>query len=109
MLQGLLGSEDAERVLLFLLGRERGYGREIADFWKTTQTGVKRQLTRLENAGVLTSQSVGRTQVYTWNPRYPFAKELRALLTRAVELLPEADRERLTMDRRRPRRSGKPL
>ncbi len=109
MLKGLLGSEDAERVLLFLLSRQRGYGREIADFWKTTQTGVKRQLVRLESAGVLSSQPVGRTLVYTWNPRYPSARELAALLTRAIALLPEAERTRLTMTRRRPRRAGKPL
>jgi predicted ArsR family transcriptional regulator len=109
MLMGLVGSEDAERVLLFIQSRERGYGREIAAFWGTTQTGVKRQLERLESAGVLSSQPVGRTRVYTWSARYPFAKELQALLARAIAFLPSAERERLTMNRRRPRRTGKPL
>jgi predicted ArsR family transcriptional regulator len=109
MLNAILGSEDAERVLLFLLCRERGYGREIADFWRTTQTGVKRQLMRLEAQGVLSSQAVGRTRVYIWNARYPFRSELQALLARAIALLPQEERTRLTANRRRPRRSGKPL
>ncbi|MBA3684548.1 MAG: ArsR family transcriptional regulator [Planctomycetes bacterium] len=109
MLSGILGSEDAERVLLYILAREQGYGREISQFWGTTQTGVKRQLERLEAAGILMAQAVGRTRVYTWNPRYPFARELQALLARAVSLLPDTDRERLLMHRRRPRRTGKPL
>jgi hypothetical protein len=109
MLKGLLGSEDAERVLLFILSRERGYGREIAAFWKTNQTGVKRQLERLEFAGVLSSQTIGRTRVYTWNPRYAFVSELKALLSRAISFLPESDRSKLMMNRRRPRRADKPL
>ncbi len=109
MLAGILGSEDAERVLIYLLTRDRGYGREISDYWKTTQTGVQRQLARLEAAGILMAQPVGRTRVYTWNPRYPFLAELKALLTRALSFLPEAERDRLRRDRRRPRRTGKPL
>jgi hypothetical protein len=109
MLAGLLGTDDAERILLFILSRDRGYGREIADFWGSTQTGTKRQLERLEATGVLMSEPVGRARVYQWNPRYPFAMELKALLRRAIDLLPEADRKRLTTDHRRPRRAGKPL
>ncbi len=109
VLKGLLSSEDAERVLLYLQGRERGYGREIASFWQTAPTGVRRQLERLEAAGVLSSAAIGRARVYAWNPRYPFARELRALLARAIDLLPKDDQERLIMNRRRPRRLGKPL
>jgi hypothetical protein len=109
MLQGLIGSAEAERVLIFMQGRERGYGREIAAFWNTAQTGVKRQLERLEAAGVLVSEPIGRMRVFTWSPRYPFRRELRALLSRAIDLLPTSERERLLWNRRRPRRSGKPL
>jgi len=56
MLKALIGSEDAERVLLFLLSRQHGYCREIADFRKTTQTEVKRQLVRLASPGVVLSR-----------------------------------------------------
>ncbi len=109
MLRGIFASEDAERVLFYILARDRGYGREIADFWQTTQTGVKRQLERLEAAGMLIGHSVGRARVYAWNPRYPFLPEVKALLNRAVTFLPAGERARLMENRRRPRRTGKPL
>ena len=109
MLYGLLTSEDAERVLFFLIARDQGYGRQIADFCGTTQTGVRRQLVRFEAGGILIGQAVGRARVYSWNPRYPFLTELKALMTRAVTLLPESDRAKLLVNRRRPRRKGKPL
>jgi len=109
MLEGLLGSQDAERVLLFLAERGEGYGQQIADFWGSRIQGVQRQLDKFENAGALVSETVGRTRVYRWNPRWPFQDELRALLTKAIGFLPEAERQRLQLNRRRPRRRGKPL
>ncbi len=33
MIEVILGSENAERVLIFLLVREEGYASEIADFF----------------------------------------------------------------------------
>jgi DNA-binding transcriptional ArsR family regulator len=70
---------------------------------------VQRQLERLERAGLLVSLLKGRTRLFTWNPRYAFRKELRALLRRALESLPEEERQRYFTGRRRPRRTGKPL
>ena len=69
---------------------------------------VQRQLERFERAGALSSTLKGRTRIYTWNPRYPFLKELRALLARGLDALPPADRKRFFSERRRPRRAGKP-
>ena len=109
MLEALLGSIDAERVLLFLAARDHAYGREIASFWKTNVNGVQRQLNKLEVGGMLMSSLIGRTRVYEWNPRWPFGEELRALLVKAVLFLPDEVRTRLEQDRRRPRRRGKPL
>jgi hypothetical protein len=108
MLEGLLGSDDAERVLFFLAVRQRGYGREIADFWATRISGIQRQLDKLESGGVLIASPVGRTRVYEWNPRWPLHGELLTLLHRAVTFLPEDLRMRLMDNRRRPRRRGKP-
>ena len=33
MLEAVLGSEGAERVLMFLAARNKGYAKEISDFW----------------------------------------------------------------------------
>lgn len=109
MLEGLLGSDDAERVLLFLAARERGYGREIAAFWHTRINGVQRQLDKLEAGGILIASTVGRTRVYTWSPRWPFSDELKALLVKALGFLPDELSKRLVTDRRRPRRRSKPV
>ena len=69
---------------------------------------AQRQLERFERAGALVSSLQGRTRLYTWNPRYAFRRELRALLRKALDQLPAAERRRYFTDRRRPRRTGKP-
>ena len=109
MLQSLLGSLDAERVLLYLSARGSGYGREIAEFWQTNSSGIQRQLDKLEAGGVLTGEAIGRTKVYRWNERWPFHTELKALIQKATSLMPDQERTRLLDHRRRPRRLGKPL
>jgi predicted transcriptional regulator len=109
MLEPLLGSATSEKVLIFLLARNEGYAREIARFFDTGLSAVQKQLEKLELGGVLVSRTAGRTRLYTFNPRYPFLRELRSLLDKAMTFYPEEERERLLMNRRRPRRRGKPL
>ncbi|MCE9616729.1 MAG: helix-turn-helix domain-containing protein [Lentisphaerae bacterium] len=109
MLEPLLGSANSERVLLFVHSRGEGYATEIAAFYDTDLFGIQAQIEKLERGGVLVSRKVGRTRVVSFSPRYPFLKELRSLLTKALHFYPEEDRKRLVVIRRRPRRSGKPL
>lgn len=109
MLSPLLGSENSERVLIFILKREEGYAREIARFFDVALYAIQKQLEKLEKGGILVSRKVGRTRLYDYNPRYPFLKELTALLEKAYSFYPEDVREKLEMNRRRPRRKGKPL
>ncbi len=109
MLQAILGSKSSERVLVFLLARDEGYATEIARFYGAKLYAIQKQLDKLEAAGVLVSRTAGRTRLYTFNPRYPFLDELKALLGRALSFYPADQRERLVMNRRRPRRRGKPI
>lgn len=109
MLEPLLGSTSKERVLLYLYARERGYARQIAEAFDTGVTPIQNQLEALEAANVIWCEPQGRTRVYTLNPRYPFLAELKALLARALEFYPPDEQEWLRDNRRRPRRSGKPL
>jgi predicted transcriptional regulator len=109
MIESLLGSKNAERVLLYLLARNEGYTREIARFWGADPDSTQKQLARLERGGVLDSKSVGRTRVYRFNPRYSFLKELKALLHKALSFYSPDEQERLLVVRRRPRRKDKPL
>ena len=109
MLSPLLGSKNSERVLIFILKREEGYAREITRFFDVALYAIQKQLEKLEKGGVLVSKKVGQTRLYEYNPRYPFLKELSALLEKAYSFYPEDVRENLEMNRRRPRKQGKPL
>lgn len=108
MLTPLLGSIDSERALVFILAREKGYPTEIASFFDTNLYRIQKQLDKLEAGQVVVSQTAGRTRLYTFNPRYPFLSELKSLLEKALSFYPEDVREALLMNRRRPRRRGKP-
>ena len=109
MIEVLLGSKNAERVLVFLFVREEGYAREIARYFETDLKSIQGQLDKLERGGVLISREVGKTRPYTFNPRYPFLNELKALLEKAFSFYPAREQEELTMNRRRPRARGKAL
>jgi hypothetical protein len=109
MLKPLFGTENSERVLIFLLTRNEGYAREIAQFFDTNLFGIQRQLDKLESGGVLVSRTAGRTRLYQFNPRYPFLNELKQLLEKALTFYPEDVRENLMTNRRRPRKRDKPL
>jgi len=109
VLEPILGSSSCEKVLIFLLSRGEGYAREIARFFATDLDPIQKQLIKLEAGAVLVSRAVGRTRLFSFNPRYPMIDELRALLEKTLQFYPEDMRERLLMDRRRPRRRGKPL
>jgi len=109
MLEPIVGSKSKEQVLLFLIARETGYATEIARFFEADLYAIQKQLERLENTEVLVSRHVGRTRVYQFNPRYPFLYELKSLLEKVLSYYPEEIKERLVMNRRRPRKKDKPL
>lgn len=109
MIEVLLGSKNAERVLIYIVTRGAGYAREIASFYETDLKPVQMQLDKFEKGGVLVSRSVGRTRPYEFNPRYPFLNELQALLEKALSFYPANEQEELKMNRRRPRAKGKTL
>lgn len=109
MIEGLVGNATAEKVLLYLEQYGDGYASAIADTFEGVSVSMAlAQLRRFEAAGLLVSRLQGRTRVFTWNPRYPFGAEVRALLRKALAALPESERSRYFAGRRRPRRSGEP-
>ena len=109
MFEAILGSTSKERVLIYLGVREQGYARDIARFFNASVTPIQKQLEALEEQNVLYSQEQGRTVLYSLNPRYPVIKELRVFLEKALTFYPPEEQEKLLMNRRRPRRKGKPL
>ena len=109
MLETLLGSVSKERVLMYLVARKNGYSREIAKFFETDLTPIQKQLKNLENANILVSHTVGRTRVFSLNPRYPFYQEISNLIEKAIQFLHESEKDKLLVFRTRPRRTGKEL
>lgn len=109
MIEVLLGSKNSERVLIYLFAREEGYAREIARFYDADLKSIQMQLDKFEKGGVLVSREVGRTRPYAFNPRYPFLKEVKSLLEKALSFQPQEEQDKLTMNRRRPRARGKAL
>ncbi len=109
MIESLVGSLNKEKVLIFLQSRQEGYAREIARFYGTDLYNVQTQLDKLETGGILVSRLVGRTRLYTFNPRFALLAELKALLEKTLSFYPKNIQMELTENRRRPRRRGKPL
>lgn len=77
MLEPLLGSKSSEKVLIFIEVFGEGYAREISQFFEINLDPIQKQLDKLEAGGILVSFVKGRTRIYTFNPRYPFLKELK--------------------------------
>ena len=109
MLEAILGSVTAEKVLLYQQSCGQAYGREIAATFDISNSQVQEQLLKLESGGLLVSQLVGRTGLYQWNPRNPLVPPFRALLEVALDSLPAAEQQRFLRKWTRPRRSGKAL
>lgn len=109
MLESLFGNSTIEKILYFVSVYGEAYAKQMSDIFSIPVNGIQQQLRRLEEGGVFVSQLKGKTRLYQFNPRYPFLKELKALLDKAVSLLQENEIEKYYRRRARPRRRGKRL
>ncbi len=108
-LANFFGSGAAEAALLHLFHYGETYGRAVATDMEIALQPVQRQLDRFEQCGVLVSREVGRTRLYTWNPKSPFSALLREMVKVQYEAIPLEQRQVLFQARRRPRAKGKPV
>jgi len=108
-LDALFGSRSAAQVLLFLQNYGEGHALRISRTFDVSNTAIRRQLERLEAEGILVSTKVGRTRLFTWNPRNPTVADLRDFLEAELARLPKQTIQRYFRQRQRPRRTGKPL
>jgi len=109
MLEGIFGNVIVEKVLFTLYVYGEGYPLGMAKTFKEPVNRLQQQLKRLENAGIIVSRLIGKVRIYTFNPRYPFLEEIKALIAKAYEFLPEKEKDAYYKKRTRPRRAGKPL
>lgn len=109
LLKGILRAESQEKILIYITLNGSGYGKAVADFFGLSQNSVQKQLIRLEEDGVIVGRSIGQLREYTFNPRYLFLEELKALLQKAYQSYPQEIVTELLMQRKRPRKSGKTI
>ena len=110
MLEVLFGSKNAERVLQYLLSKESGYIREIAQFYEVSPSVIKKQLDKFELANIIVGKNLANIRMYELNKRYPFYEELVALLKKARTTYSNEERIKLVRkERTRPRANNKPL
>ena len=95
--------------MLYLVHYGEVFPTGVARDLDLTLSAVQRQLEKFEAAGLLVSRLVGRTRVYTFNPKQPAARKLQELVELFYEALPLGERQKRFGKRRRPRRKGKPV
>jgi predicted nucleotidyltransferase/predicted transcriptional regulator with HTH domain len=85
-----LRSELRRRLLTyFYLNRSaRVYVRQLAQNLGVDSTNLSRELSRLEQQGLLQSETEGRQRYYSMNPHYPYRKAVFALLQDVVGIQP---------------------
>ncbi len=108
MLEALFGNRTVERVLLYLSVNSESYTQEMTNNLSLPLFSVQRQLKRLEDGGVIVAQPRGRMRFYSLNPGWPFTPDLKRLLTKALQYLPQSERKMYQPRRNRPRRARKP-
>jgi hypothetical protein len=109
MLDEIFGNRTVERIYLHLFHYGEIHARGLANDYRTSVAPFIRQLNRLEDAGVLVSRTVGRSRLYQFNPKSPFASPIKKVVEIAYESIPLSERELRFQTRRRPRRKGKPV
>ena len=108
-LEAILGGRTAALLLLYLIHYGEVYASGAARDLDVSLGPIQRQLEKFEAAGLLISRLVGRTRVYTFNPKVPAARKLEELARLYYDAMPLRERETLFSARRRPRRRGKPV
>ncbi len=109
MIVPILDNKIKEQILFSIFVRKDAYARDIAAIFGAHLLSVQNQLKKLERGGVIVSKLRGRTRLYSFNPRYPFKKELEALLEKALSFMSPVEKKKYYTPRLRPRRAGKPL
>lgn len=95
MLAHLLGSKNAERILLFLLVNECASASEIQKAYAISLSPLQNILHKFERMGLLKYEAEKNTKLYRLSPTYPLVNEVKALLKRAFIHLPAEEKKML--------------
>lgn len=109
ILDAIFGNRSAAQALLFIQAYGQGNANQIATTYGASQTGIYRQLVRLEAEGVFVSRLVGKARIFEFNTRNPTVRNLREFLATELENLPDEMAKQYYRERQRPRRTKKAL
>ena len=109
MLEKILGSDTAMKIMLHLVHYGEIYPSAVAKDYQISLSGVQKQFERFEEAGILVSKLVGKTRVYFFNKKSPTVKPFMEFIKIYYDGLSLEDKEKIFVERRRPRRPGKPV
>jgi predicted transcriptional regulator len=111
MLEYLFANKNVEKILMYLSLHEKAHATQLSRTFDSALDPIQKTLRKLEAGGLLVSFLEGKTRVFQWNPRYPFLLEIQTLAKKAYTFLPTKIQEQQyqSVQRKRPRKSGKPL
>ena len=109
MLDKILGSTTAMKIMLHLIHYKEIYPTAVAKDYQISLSAVQKQFQRFEEAGILVSKLVGKSRVYFFDKKSPVVKPFIELIRVYYDRLSLEDKEQLFGTRRRPRRAGKPV
>jgi predicted nucleotidyltransferase len=100
MIEKIFGSRIRAKILgwFFTHPEESFFVRQIAAILREDPTNLSREMSKLENLGILTSKKIGNTKHFQANPHCAFFRELKGLVLKTAGVAGQikVDLERLT-------------
>lgn len=88
MIDALISSKTRIKLLLkfFLNSNSRAYLRSLESEFGESSNGIRIELNRLEDAGLLQSESEGNKKIFRANTAHPLFKEIHSILLKHIGL-----------------------
>ncbi len=111
MLEYLFSNKNVEKILMYLNLHGKAHATQLKRSFGSPLDPIQKTLKKLEEGGLLVSFLEGKTRIFQWNLRYPFLSEIQSLAKKAYSFLPLNIQEThyQSIQRKRPRKTGKPL
>jgi predicted transcriptional regulator len=109
MLELIFGNKTAVKILLHIYHYGEIHASGIANDYNIALTPILKQLERFELAGVLISKEIGRSRLYSFNPKSSYTNHIKSILKINYDNLSLEEKEKIFNIRRKPRRKGKPI
>lgn len=86
MLESLITSKTRIKLLLkfFLNIQNQGYLRSLEQEFNESTNGIRQELNRFENAGLLLAESDGNKKLYRANTKHPLFKDLNSIIRKFI-------------------------